>query len=76
LSERLLQPQSILWKSKPAYPQLPPLIAVEFYVLTLLSKSRWDYRTAAHLLNRAAFGGTPEVIAATTAKVSKGPCTI
>jgi len=41
-------------------------------VLTLLSKSAWDYRTAAHLLNRAAFGGTPEEIAATRAKGLEG----
>jgi uncharacterized protein (DUF1800 family) len=41
-------------------------------VLTLLSKSGWDYRAAAHLLNRAAFGGTPEEIAATRAKGLEG----
>jgi uncharacterized protein (DUF1800 family) len=37
-------------------------------VLTLLPKARWDERAATHLLNRAAFGGTPEEIAAITAK--------
>src|ERR1700761_3335690 len=31
-------------------------------MLTPLSASRWDYTTAAHLLNRAGFGGTPEDI--------------
>jgi uncharacterized protein (DUF1800 family) len=29
-------------------------------MLTPLSASRWDYTTAAHLLNRAGFGGTPD----------------
>jgi uncharacterized protein (DUF1800 family) len=53
-------------------PQLRPLTAVEFCVLTLLSKSDWDYRTAAHLLNRAAFGGTPEEIVATREKGLEG----
>ncbi len=37
-------------------------------MLTLLPKARWDERAATHLLNRAAFGGTPEDIAATAAK--------
>ena len=41
-------------------------------MLTLLPKARWDERAATHLLNRAAFGGTPEEIAATTAKGLEG----
>jgi uncharacterized protein (DUF1800 family) len=41
-------------------------------VLTLLPKARWDERAAAHLLNRAAFGGTPKEIAATFAKGLEG----
>ena len=41
-------------------------------MLTLLPKSRLGYRAATHLLNRAAFGGTPEEIAATTAKGLEG----
>lgn len=31
-------------------------------MLKPLSASRWDYTTAAHLLNRAGFGGTPEQV--------------
>ena len=31
-------------------------------MLKPLSSSRWDYSTAAHLLNRAGFGGTPAEI--------------
>ncbi|HVV00653.1 MAG TPA: DUF1800 domain-containing protein [Verrucomicrobiae bacterium] len=31
-------------------------------MLKALSASRWDFRTAAHLLNRAGFGGTPAEI--------------
>jgi len=31
-------------------------------MLKPLSASRWDYTTAAHLLNRAGFGGTPDEI--------------
>jgi uncharacterized protein (DUF1800 family) len=31
-------------------------------MLKLLSASKWDYTTAAHLLNRAGFGGTPAEI--------------
>ena len=41
-------------------------------MLTLLSKAGWDKRAATHLLNRAAFGGTPEEIAVTTAKGLEG----
>jgi hypothetical protein len=41
-------------------------------VLTLLPKAGWDKRAATHLLNRAAFGGTPEDIATTTAKGLEG----
>jgi uncharacterized protein (DUF1800 family) len=41
-------------------------------VLTLLPKARWDERAAAHLLNRAAFGGTPEEITATFARGLEG----
>jgi len=41
-------------------------------VLTFLPKARWDERAAAHLLSRAAFGGTPEEIAATFAKGLEG----
>jgi uncharacterized protein (DUF1800 family) len=37
-------------------------------VLKPLPVQHWDDRTAAHLLNRAAFGATPEEIAATKAK--------
>jgi hypothetical protein len=37
-------------------------------VLNPLPVGRWDDRAAAHLLNRAAFGATPEEIAATKAK--------
>src|SRR5258708_1036824 len=31
-------------------------------MLTLLPTSKWNYRAAAHLLNRAGFGGTPAEI--------------
>ena len=41
-------------------------------MLTFLPKARWDERAAAHLLSRAAFGGTPEEIAATFAKGLEG----
>jgi uncharacterized protein (DUF1800 family) len=37
-------------------------------VLTLLPPGSWNYATAAHLLNRAAFGGTPAEIEAARAK--------
>ena len=33
-------------------------------MLTPLPREKWDYDTAAHLLNRAGFGGTPEEIEA------------
>jgi len=39
----------------PAAPVLP-------YMLNPLPASKWNYATAAHLLNRAGFGGTPEEI--------------
>ena len=35
-------------------------------MLKPLSKDGWNYETAAHLLNRAGFGGTPEEIARLT----------
>jgi uncharacterized protein (DUF1800 family) len=37
-------------------------------VLTPLTTGNWNYATAAHLLNRAAFGGTPAEIEAARAK--------
>ena len=37
-------------------------------MLTPLPPQDWNYETAAHLLNRAAFGGTPEEIQKTQAK--------
>ena len=37
-------------------------------MLTPLPSGRWNYATAAHLLNRAAFGATPEEIEAARAK--------
>jgi uncharacterized protein (DUF1800 family) len=37
-------------------------------VLSPLSNEKWNSQTAAHLLNRAAFGGTPEEIEATHRK--------
>jgi uncharacterized protein (DUF1800 family) len=37
-------------------------------VLTSLATGNWNYATAAHLLNRAAFGGTPAEIEAARAK--------
>ncbi len=41
---------------------------VQFTVLTLLPSQKWNESTAAHLLNRAAFGGTPDEIQATHRK--------
>ncbi len=37
-------------------------------MLTPLGPGAWNYATAAHLLNRAAFGGTPDEIEGTRAK--------
>ena len=37
-------------------------------MLTSLASGNWNYATAAHLLNRAAFGGTPEEIEAARVK--------
>ncbi len=37
-------------------------------MLTALPSSRWDKETAAHLLNRATFGATPELVDETHAK--------
>ena len=41
-------------------------------MLTPLPREKWDYARAAHLLNRAAFGGTPEEIEATRARGMAG----
>ncbi|MDQ6913039.1 MAG: DUF1800 domain-containing protein, partial [Verrucomicrobiota bacterium] len=41
-------------------------------MLTPLPSAKWDREKAAHLLNRAAFGGTPEEIEATRAKGMSG----
>jgi uncharacterized protein (DUF1800 family) len=42
--------------------------SVQFTMLTPLSASKWNESTAAHLLNRATFGGTPGEIEATRRK--------
>jgi uncharacterized protein (DUF1800 family) len=41
---------------------------VQFIVLTPLPSQKWNESTAAHLLNRAAFGGTPDEIDTTHRK--------
>jgi uncharacterized protein (DUF1800 family) len=48
--------------------QLPLRASVQSAVLAPLSGEKWDEADAAHLLNRAAFGGTPEEIRATRKK--------
>jgi len=39
-----------------------PLMRLVKHMLKPLSSKRWNYETAAHLLNRAGFGGTPSEI--------------
>jgi uncharacterized protein (DUF1800 family) len=48
--------------------QLPSPSAVQSAVLAPLSGENWDEADAAHLLNRAAFGGTPAEVKATHRK--------
>ena len=57
-----------MWYAPRCVAPAPPANSGSIPVLTPLAPGAWKYATAAHLLNRAAFGGTPDEIEGARAK--------